>query len=210
MTLVELLLGLAITALIGLGIMTVLFAVTRGTATQNDARGLVVKEKVVGGRVGAALRGSKMVLASGTDYVILWSADMRDPGPPSLSQLRRLERDSSGRLWSYAASFPADWTQDQIDAADTEYPFDSDFNAVTTALKTQMFGTQSAFPGALWGTAISAFSVTPNKANPQAATMMSYRVTILPGSGSTQSDVATGAAALRNGKTAPGAGGVGP
>ncbi|MCP4247270.1 MAG: hypothetical protein GY778_09505, partial [bacterium] len=74
LTLVELLLAVMISALIGGGVVAMLVAVAYGTSSSRDLRAIVVKSATIDGRLGAAIRRSRQVLAVGTDYCILWTA----------------------------------------------------------------------------------------------------------------------------------------
>lgn len=190
LTLVELLLALAITALIGAAIAAMFFAVSYGTSSRNDLRGLVVRQRTLTARLDASVRGSAQILAAGGDYVVLWMGDSRANKAPDLSELRRIEYDSAGKtLISYKAVFPAGWTQAAIDAADTSYALTADFNAVTKALKGN-----SLWPSETWMTNVTEAALTYNNASASSATLVSYRFTL--GSGTTAAPVA-GAAALR-------------
>ncbi|MDH3584767.1 MAG: hypothetical protein OER86_11180, partial [Phycisphaerae bacterium] len=66
LTLIELLLGLAITALVGLGVTMILVSASYGTTTQKELRSLAVRHKTIAARFDAALRASRKVLAAGT------------------------------------------------------------------------------------------------------------------------------------------------
>lgn len=190
LTLIELMLALAVTAVIGAAIAAMLGAVSRGVASSQDVRSMVTRHKVLEARLAASIRGSGSVLFASTDRLVLWAGDTNPDGQPNLSEIRRIERDAQGHLWSYRASFPAGWSAVQIAAADVAYPLASDFDAVTSALKTD-----SLFPGEKWMTGISALGFTLNKSPAQSATLVSYRATLVAGD---QSSVAIGAAAMRN------------
>ena len=98
LTLIELLLGIAATALIGLAISSMLFATAYGTDSDKDLRGLIIKQKLAANRLTAAIRSSKMILAKGTDYIVLWMSDSTGEGEPNLSEMRRIQRDSGTGL----------------------------------------------------------------------------------------------------------------
>jgi len=188
LTFVELLLGLVITSIIGLAIASMLFATTRGTSSSNDMRGLLIQQKLLGGRLGASLRGSTEVLASGSNYIVLWMNDTRANGSPDLSELRRIEYDSvNHRIISYR--MPSTWTQSQIDANEINYLATDDFNAKTNAVK----GT-SSFPAEVWSNSVYGWTFTLDVAAPDTA-LVSYRLTVQSG---TEQATAIGAAALRN------------
>lgn len=190
-TLVELILAMSCTALIAVAVGSILFAAARGTADTADQRALVLRQKMATARLGAALRGCRMVLQSGPDYVVLWVADRRPDGVPNVSELRRIERSpATGELVGYEFAPPAGWTAAQIEAADAALALTDDFNAVTTALKST-----GHFPGQSWATGVTAWSLAFNRPAVRDATLVSYRLTIQPGAAA---DTAVGAAAVRN------------
>lgn len=191
LTLMELMLALTITAIMGLAIAQMLYAASSATASRNDMRALVTRQKALTVRLDEAIRGSNMVLASGSNYLVLWMGDTRADDQPNLSEIRRIEYSSSlGQIISWKASFPSSWTAAAITAADTQYDLaTADFNAVTTALKGS-----STFPSEVWARNISGFSVAINNAVAQSATLVSYRITTTNG---VYSNVIIGAASPR-------------
>lgn len=180
-----------ITAMVGCAISAMLFAVARGTDDGADSRSLVIQHKTIAGRMDAAVRGSKNILALGSNYIVLWMADTRANGAPDLSELRRIEYDSATHaLISYKASFPAGYTQAQIDAADTAYALNADFATTTATLK----GT-SSFPAETWSGTLYGWTMVIDNISPQSARLVSYRLTIGTG---TKTATVCGAAALRS------------
>lgn len=167
-TMVEILIAMAITALIGTGVSVMLVSVSNGTTSQSDLRRASVKEKVIAMRMNTAIRSSKIVLDQGPDYLVLWMGDERANGLPDLSEIRRIDRDSTTlELWSYTAPLGIS------DAANTTYSFVDDFQAITWAL----MGTAN-FPGQIWGTNVTAWTQTLNQTNPQATTLVGYSLTL--------------------------------
>ena len=79
MTLVELLLAVAGIAIIGAALTAMLVATTYATTDRLDVRAVVVKQKVLAARITAAIRGSRMVLAQGSEYLVLWMEDIDKP-----------------------------------------------------------------------------------------------------------------------------------
>jgi hypothetical protein len=189
MTLVETLLGLAITGMVGAAIAAMLAAVSTGTADVSDGRRTVIQHKVLDARIGDAIRYSRMVLASytsgGSSYLVLWMNDSRSNTSPNLSEIRVIEHNPATRvIRSFKAATPAGgWT----DANDTKFAFDRDFSTI---------GVVSG-PGEIWATDVSAAQWTFGRGvgSLQTARLVSYRFTI--GQGPT-SAVVVGAAAMRN------------
>ncbi|MCE9590040.1 MAG: hypothetical protein K8S99_05905 [Planctomycetes bacterium] len=188
LTLLELLMSLVITGVIGVAIASMLFAASKGTSTNSDMRSLVIKQKVVGGRFDAAVRGSSMVLASGSNYLVLWMNDSRANGAPDLSELRRIEYDSTThRITSYR--MPASWTQTQIDANEVNYTLADNFNTRTTSVKGS-----ASFPAEVWSNSVYGWTFTLDSAVPDTA-LISYRLLVQNGS---QQATLVSAVALRN------------
>jgi hypothetical protein len=166
-TLVELLLALTITSLIGAAIATMLFATSYGTSNQKEMRDVIVSNEVAATRLNAALRVSMRVLAKGDNYLVLWMADTRTNDEPDLSELRRIERNpATDELTSYRAPMGL------AEADDATYEMtNADFDAVTKALK----GSPN-FPGTVWATDVSAWTTTADAINPGACCFVGFQV----------------------------------
>jgi prepilin-type N-terminal cleavage/methylation domain-containing protein len=186
LTLLELMLALAITGVIGLGVATMLLATSQGTASRTDLRAAVVKHKTLTGRFDASVRGSTMVLAHGSNYLVLWTGDTNGDGLPRLSELRRVEWNTTANA-NTIVSYKAPSTL--AAASDTAYALSDNFATITSALK----GT-SNFPAEVWATGISGWTVTLNHATAANATLVRYRFVT---TSSEVSDDIVGAAALR-------------
>jgi len=185
-TLIEVFIALTITTLVGAGVAAMLFLTSYGTSGQNDARNMLVSNEVAATHLGAALQASKMVLAKGDNYLVLWMADTRTNDEPDLSELRRIERDpETNELRSYRA--PASLPEE----SDAIYELAStDFNAVTNALKGS-----ADFPASLWGADITTWTTTVGAADPQQYSFVGFQVTTtMNGVSATK----IGGAALRN------------
>lgn len=182
LTLVELLMALAGTAVIGVAVASMMTATTYGTESSKDMRSLVARIKVVNARVGAAIRGSRLVLAEGNDFVVLWTRDLDENDAPSLLEIRRIDFDSgTGRLNAYQA--PTGTT-------DVPYNLSDDFEAITDVL----MGTAS-FPAELWARDATAWAIELNHVDPQQSTLISYQLTLQTGD---MSDTAINVVHLRN------------
>lgn len=185
LTLVELLLGLAVTAVIAAAVGAMLFFASHGASTRDVTRSRMVANELAGMRVNMAIRSARAVLAEGDGYLVLWMADTRANNAPNLSELRRIERDdSTDRLLSYRAP------DDLAEADDTLYDLGStNFKIVTNSLKGS-----SEFPGEVWGTDVTGWTTDVDAVDPLDCRHVSYRIT------TTLEDVAqtmVGGAALR-------------
>lgn len=182
LTLLELMLALAGTAVVGAAIAAMLSAVTYGTSSKRDLRALVARGKTATGRLDAAVRGSRRVLDQGDGYIVLWTRDLDESDSPDLLELRRIQFDAAGnRILSYTAP---DGT------TDVAYTLGDDFATITQDLIDA--GTMT---GELWVKDASALQITLDDVDAQSAELVSYRVTLTTGD---LSDTAIGVVHLRN------------
>lgn len=186
LSLVELLVALVITALIGSAVAAMLLSASSGTSVQAETRGFLLTQASIATRLGSTIRSSKMVLACGADYLVLWTTELNPDGMPNLSELRRIERDAAtGQVRCYRA--PDDLPAEQ----DTAYDLGTtDFEAVTRALR----GTPN-FLAELWSPDVTAWMVWLDKPQVQQARYVGYRLTVTRNGAS---ETAVGGAALRN------------
>ncbi|MCE9590037.1 MAG: hypothetical protein K8S99_05890 [Planctomycetes bacterium] len=191
LTVIELLLALTVTAMISLAIASMLFAVSYGTDSRNDMRALLLRQRLITARLNALIRSSRMVLAKGSNYIVLWTFDANQNDVPNRSEIRYVELNTTTKeLWEYKTVWPGTMTTEQIVAADTEYALTSAFGTVIPALKSQ-----STYPGERWATGVTGWVLSVNNTDTQAATLISYRFALQL---SSSTDFVIGAAALRN------------
>ncbi|MAE62215.1 MAG: hypothetical protein CMJ49_12775 [Planctomycetaceae bacterium] len=172
LTLVELLLSLTVTGFIGAAVAGMLMAVSYGADKSRDVRTGVILHKTLSERVNASVRGSRQVLAAGPSFAVLWIGDTRADELPNVSELRRIEYDStSEELRSYTVGWPAGWSQAQIDAADVSYELTLDFDTVTTGLIGQTY-----YPVTVWARDLPTATFAVNNVDPKLATLVSYRL----------------------------------
>ncbi len=129
-TLVELLVALSITALVAAGAMGMLFAMSKGTANDLAARQDVLQAAVLRNRLNTAIRSTTTLLASGSDYLVLWKGDTYNDGQVHVSGLRRIDYSpTTSQVCIYEAFSGVNA------ASDTAYPISgTDFNALTNSL----------------------------------------------------------------------------
>ncbi len=182
LTLVELMLAVLLTALIGAATASMLAAVTYGTESSKDIRSLVARNKAVNARISAAVRGSMMVLDQGPGYLVLWTNDDNEDGQPSLREIRRLDFNAVGQtISSYRAP---------EDATDVIYSLSDDFELITAALMGS-----ADFPQELWATRVAAWDIAIDSVDPLTARLVSYQLELTAGD---LSDVALAAVSMRN------------
>ena len=182
LTLLELLLALAGTAVIGTAVAALLTGVAYGTATDKDMRSLITRQMALRARLEAEVRESSMLLDAGADYMILWSSDDNDDGLPSKAEIQVIEYDAvMDRVVRYA---PAPLI------TDVDYILTDDFRTLTDAYKGD-----STFPEERWAEQITSLTITLDDIDPQSAKLVSFRFGM---AGGEVPYTGIGAATLRN------------
>jgi prepilin-type N-terminal cleavage/methylation domain-containing protein len=170
-TLVEFLMALVLTAIIGATVVSMIFGVTRGTKDGDLIGQRNAQLDVASSRLNGQIRAAGRILAIGDGVLVLWIADSHVNNQPNLSELRRIEFNAaSGEIRCYAAP-------DNLSAAaDTIYDESNDFLAITDALKgTANFPYQTiALHVTGWSISTSTFSSTTR--------CISYKLTLTDGS----------------------------
>ena len=170
-TLVELLLALSLLSLIATTVASVLFGFSRGTEGRQDLRRRSATADVVCNRIEAAIRPCAMLLASGERFMVLWAADSDGNSKPNLSELYRIEWDSSsGEIRAYRADGIA-----KADDATSELT--ADFNALTEDMKDA-----GVFPHEAIAANVRNWTVAPQPV-PQNARLISFSLTLADGDG---------------------------
>ncbi len=195
MTLVELMLALAGTALVAAAIFALTSALAAGSESRTDLRELTVKHKAVAARLTAAVRQSSMVLDKGDDWVLLWVYDERDDDEPNPSELQLIERGGDDVLSSYVLAWPPLWTEEMIAAADIPLPLDTDWPAAIAGLKALSDPNQPRLDRTDWATRITSFDIALEKPDVQSARFLDFRIGV---QANALQDMAIGAATLRN------------
>jgi autotransporter adhesin len=192
LTLLELMLAVAGTALVSAAIAAMTSAVTHGTDSRTDLRTLLVRQKTITARLTAAIRSSTKVLAANDDGIVLWINDENASGTPNLSEIQRIVRDAGSKeMLSFTAP------DSLLPASDTSYDLTTtDFEAVTAAPEDT-----ADFPSETWATNIDAWQIDLNHADAKQASLVSNRLTLTTGTLGTPGtlrDITIAAAALRN------------
>jgi prepilin-type N-terminal cleavage/methylation domain-containing protein len=141
LTLVELVIGLAITAIVSAVLAILINATAVGTNSTQDGRRSLVKMQGIKAQLEDTIKNSNCVLATGTNYILLWTGDLN--GAPTsvnravnLSELRLIEvNTTTGNLNNYAVQWPANFTSGSIVAADTTYSASTTWYAACTTAK---------------------------------------------------------------------------
>ncbi|MHC4446505.1 MAG: hypothetical protein ACYSXF_01680 [Planctomycetota bacterium] len=130
LSLLELLLAMAITALVAAAIAAMLGAVTSGLGTRRDSRALMVRANAAQTRLAGYITPCRSFLAADGSGVVLWLDDARESDSVHASEIRWLVYDSgAGTLDVLFVDFPAGGSEVERLMADQAYPPTADWNA---------------------------------------------------------------------------------
>ncbi len=124
LTLVELLVSVAITAIVGAALATLLHAVARATETGMQTREVVIRAHAIDSRVSLYTDSCLALLDVQDDGngFVLWLSDTRESGTVHATEIRWLiyDPDANTLIVRYV-EFPEGWTQELKDLWDQEY-----------------------------------------------------------------------------------------
>lgn len=182
-TLVELLLALALSSVVGLLTAMMLAQLSAATRDQSDIRRAEIARQVAVARLGAFARSTSMALASDASHLVLWKGDVNGDGRPNLSELRRLTWDAGAQDVRTCES-PANLDP----ALDQTYQLTDDFLAIAAA-----HAGSPAFPESVALQHVTAAQWQFDTPSAQTARLIRLQVTLNNASGT---DVATIISAL--------------
>ncbi len=185
LTLVELIISLAIMALIGVTVASMLSAVAYGTDSDRDVRSLIARGKMTTARIDAAICESRSVLSTSQGVLVLWMRDEDGDETVDADEVRRLAFDGdAGTLTSYTAA--------AMTEADEDAGSGSDLSA---ALQTGTGPAMAQLVAARWAERVEGWKVSTDDANPVKSRLVNYRLTLRSGG---ETPTVIGVAALRN------------
>jgi len=128
-TLLELMLAISITAMVGLGVASMLSMVSSSTQSSRDARSLLLRAHAGQIRLRSYLDTSLCLLQyDEAQGLAVWLHDQRTLESVNLSEIRVFWFDEvAGTLTVEWVNFPENWTELQIQTFDTTVPAGSDF-----------------------------------------------------------------------------------
>lgn len=127
-TAIEFLIAISITALIAAAVTGLLMAIAQASELEEDRREAVVRAQAVDVRLSSYVAPSRCVLQANDRGAVLWLDDSRETGTVNLSEIRWIHHDlATDAIVVSFVSIPADWTELQREAADTELPLGSDW-----------------------------------------------------------------------------------
>jgi len=173
LSLVELMLALAITGMIGVGIASTMTMVAAGARGERDGRSAVLRTHALSVRLHAYLDSALGVLQHDPDRgVVVWLHDPGGEGAVHLTEIRVIwwEADA-GRLRVERVDLPDSWPATLRATYDAPVPADSDFfNTMLAQREAGVASVQTVMEG------VESFSASFNHTDVQRATRMDLAV----------------------------------
>ncbi len=120
MTVVELLIAMTITVMIGLAMATVLTSVSRGLSSTNSERSALQRANVLSHRLTSYTQSALAIIEADDRGLAMWLHDESGEGRVNLLELRVFWVDEVGQTISIERIvFPVAWTLEEIDTANT-------------------------------------------------------------------------------------------
>ena len=130
-TLIETLLAMCITAMVGAGIATMMSVLSRDVGLQYEARGVLVRTSTAQTRFSAYVAPARCILQADQNGLVLWLEDARESDTVHASEIRWIRHDaSSDRIVVDFVAFPDTWSEAAIALADTDHPSTTRWNDV--------------------------------------------------------------------------------
>ncbi len=128
---VELMLAMSITAVMGVALTAMLSAISAGMDARHDTRTHLLQANAAQIRLAAYIKPSLAILDSDGSDVVLWFDDSRRSGTVHATEIRwLLYNEDEGTIIMFRVQFPSDWTLNQKLVADREYAPSTDWMAV--------------------------------------------------------------------------------
>lgn len=156
LTLVELMLSLAILAVAGLALSSMLAMVGTATQTDREGRSMLLRTHAAQTRLRAYLEPALCVLQHDPirGVLVVWLADTRAPNIVNPTEARALWFDPIAKtLIVERVEFPEAWSQTQKDAADVNTPASADFAAAFVAYRAAGYTRQETIARGIGGLA---------------------------------------------------------
>ena len=130
-TLVETSLAIAITAMVGTGIATMMSVLGSDATMQYDLRSVLVRSSTAQSRLSAYIAPARCVLEAEGPQLVLWFDDSRDSDSVHASEVRwiRLDEDTD-RITVEFLAFPETWSQTAVAMTDTEHASNADWTSI--------------------------------------------------------------------------------
>ena len=136
LSLLEMLLAIGITSIIGAAIASMMAAATNSLSANDDGRQSAIRLATTQVRLGAYIAPSFCILDKGDSFLTLWTEDSRESDTVHASEVRWIQFDREKKeLNVLFVDFPDDWSQAMIDAVDIECTSMTNYESLLTELR---------------------------------------------------------------------------
>ena len=135
LTLLELVLGLAMTTLVAGGVAGMLAGLGSGIAVGRDARTAMLAASATQRRMHDALTDQSAIISLDAERCVVWEGDRRPGGTVEASELAWLSVDDDAELVLERVEFPEDWTTLEQALVDRRVDADDDLWSVLATLR---------------------------------------------------------------------------
>ncbi len=135
LSLLELVLGLAMTTLVAGGVAGMLAGLGSGIAVGRDARTAMLAASATQRRVSEAIADHAAVLSLDHERGVLWQGDLRPDGVVEASELAWISTGPGSEIVLERVAFPEDWTTLERALVDRRVDGDDDLQAVLATLR---------------------------------------------------------------------------
>ncbi|MDP7008618.1 MAG: hypothetical protein QGI78_03505 [Phycisphaerales bacterium] len=140
LTLLEMTIAIGITAMIGAAIASMMAAVSNSMTSRDDGRRSAIQLATAQVRLAAYIAPARCFLDKTDESLTIWLDDSRESNTVHASEVRWLQFDAVAKTFTVKfVSFPEEWSQPMIDAADTECDETTDFDALLSTLEGSSF-----------------------------------------------------------------------
>lgn len=136
LSLLEMLLAIGITSIIGAAIASMMAAATNSLSSKDDGRKSAIRLATTQVRLGAYIAPSRCILDKSNTHLTLWLEDSRENNTVHASEIRWLSFDENQKTITVKfVDFPDDWSQSMIDTADVACTPATNFEALLEGLR---------------------------------------------------------------------------
>lgn len=153
LTLLELLLALSITAIMGVAVASMLTMVSTVAQSDREGRSVLLRAHAAQARLRAYIDPSLCVLQhdAANQTLCVWLADQAGPESVNLTEIRVLWFDPTGRTIDVErVQFPAAWPEISRQAADVIVPVGTDYIAAVLAQRALGFTVRQTVVSNVW------------------------------------------------------------
>ena len=174
LSLLETLLAVSITAVIGVAISALMAAATNSLSSKDDGRRTAIRLATTQIRLGAYIAPSLCVLHKSSNHITLWFEDSRTSSTVHASEIRWITFDSEAKTLSVKfVDFPEYWSQSMVDEADFECNLLTDYVSVLSTFESSEYITTVPLVDS-----IETCNFWLNQVNPVEATRVSVRFSL--------------------------------